>query len=268
MKSTKIMISIMIAVMLAGGIYLFASGHDKEEALRGIDPSSYDIVASCSQIDGNIIVCNEGNDHFLVLNGTAVYKDKVKSIIEKDGTVDIKHTYSESAVDELQKLVDEGPVILRLWMTPNGKIDCIMIVEESLENRSETLAAMDGIEPDSYSSENIVTELKKNSITLAPANYTEENKDKLDDFVRSYRISPDTGFYHIDLETKILKDEDSGKEEVIPVKVTYSKYDYKKTLNFLGKDRRVFVWLDDKGMVKNLMTIHEIRDEETKTEAE
>lgn len=265
MKSTKAMIYIMIIVLFAGGIYLFATGHDKEGALRGIDPQSYDIVTSCTKVDGNIIVCNGGNDQFLVLNDTKVYKDKVDSFVDEKGYIEVEHSYSESDVNELKSAIEEkGTVVLKLWMMSNGKIDCIMMVDEILENKSETLAQMNGISPDSYSSESIVTGMKNNRITLAPANYSEENKEKLAEFIRTYRIAEDAGFYHVDLVCETVVDEEYEREQIIPRRITYSEYSYKQTKDFLKKKGHAFVWLDENGVVKNIMTIDTVETEKKK----
>ena len=261
MKSTKAMIYIMIIVLFAGGIYLFATGHDEKGALKGIDPQSYDIVTKCSKIDGNNIICNEGNDQFLVLNDTTVYKDKIDATIEENGTINTEHLYSEITGEELEAFIKEqGEAVVKLWMTPNGKIDCVMAVEKKVENNSRTLKQLNGLQPENYSSENVVLKMSKEKITLAPANYTDENKEKLSEFIKTYRLSDKTKYYHIDLVNDVKYDKEHAREEDIPKSVVYSEYDFKETRKVLKNQEHAFVWLDENGNITTIMTIHVTRN--------
>lgn len=254
MKSTKTMIYIMLAVLFAGAAYLFYTGHDDQGALKGIDPESYDIETSCTEIDGNTLTCNEGNDMYLVLSGTKVYKQKIKTTISENGDVKTENIFSDITSSDLKKTIeDTGSVNLRLWMTPNGKIDCVMMVEEVQENKCETLKNLEGLDPGSYNALNLVTAMDTKTITLAPVNYTEENKDKLAEFVKQYNFSSNVKFYHIDIVEEVSMKEN---EEVRTMKhIEYSKSDFEGTKNLLATDRQAYIWFDKAGNVENVVTV-------------
>ena len=251
MKNTKIMIYIMIAVLIAGAGYLYATGQKSEGVLKGLDPESYDIAATCTKVEENILVCNEGNDQFLVLSGTNVYMERVKRVIEENGDEKTTVTYNEASVDILKKKIKEnGSAWLKLWMTPNGKVDCIMITDETIENNNRTLSELEGLDLNKYSSENIVLDISEKGIKLAPANYSDENKDKLQEFVRTYPLTDKTRFYHIDIKQTIKDDKVESQN------TQYAKYDFAKTKEALQKEKKVYVWFNESGNLDAVMTMN------------
>ena len=260
MKSTKTMIYIMLVVLFAGAAYLFYTGHDDQGALKGIDPESYDIETTCTEIDGNTLTCNEGNDMYLVLSGTKVYKEKIKTTIEENGDAKTESTFSDIPASDLDKAIkNSGSVNLRLWMTPNGKIDCIMMVETVQENNCKTLKNLEGLDPGSYNAVNLVTAIDDNTITLAPVNYNEDNKDKLAEFVKQYTFSQGVKFYHIDLQVEV---KDTKAREVTTVKhIEYSKTDFESTKKMLNDNNMVYIWFDKAGNVENVITVTKIQEQ-------
>lgn len=250
MKNTKIMIYIMIAVLIAGAGYLYATGQKSEGVLKGLDPESYDIAATCTKVEDNTLVCNEGNDQFLVLSGTNIYVEKVKRVIEENGDEKTSVSYNEASTKLLKKKINEnGSVWLKLWMTPNGKVDCIMIHDETIENKSKTLAELQGLDPNTYNAENIVIDINEKGIKLAPANYSEENKDKLQEFVKTCLFSENVGFYHIDIKEKIKDNKIEARN------IQYAKYDFNRTKEAIEKNKQVYVWFNEQGNIDAIMTI-------------
>lgn len=255
--NTKTMVFIMIGVLLAGGIYIFNVGSKPEGKLNGIDPASYDISATCTEVDDNMLMCNEGNDMYLVLNDTDVGVEKSHIVINEDGDEKINVTYRESSMEDLKNAIEKnGTVSLNLWMTSNGKVEYILMLEESIDNYSETLSGLGDFDPESYNSENTVVSMDNWYVTLAPANYSAENKDKLKEFVKTYEFAENAEYYRVS-----IKEVMEGKK-IKKRNFRYMHINAAVAYEDVEKNNLVRVWFDNEGRIAKMMTIDITKEEE------
>ena len=253
--NTKTMVFVMIAVLLVGGIYIFNIGSKPEGKLKGIDPTSYDISATCTEVDDNMLLCNEGNDMYLVLNDTDVVVEKSHIVINEDGDEKISVSYRNSSMEDLKKAIEkEKSVSLNLWMTSNGKVEYILMLEESINNYSKTLSELGDLDPESYNSENTVLDFDDYSMTLAPANYTAENKDKLKEFVKVHPLADDVNYYKVSIK------ETMNGEKVEKRNFRYMHVNAAVAAEDLENNNLIRVWFDDEGKSVNVMTIDIVKE--------
>ncbi|MBR5316168.1 MAG: hypothetical protein IKU44_05190 [Firmicutes bacterium] len=125
-------IGIMIIIILIGYIYLWATSQSVEDRIEELDPKSYDVETVCNKKAGHYIICNDGNDSMYVYDDVNVYLKQVDIVIKDNGDAVTSVTYNTSTIDKIEEALEEsGPITLLLWLTNQGQIHTIMIVETS-----------------------------------------------------------------------------------------------------------------------------------------
>lgn len=252
-KSLKVIIGVMIAVVIGGGVYLWKVGGSGDDILKKLDPASFDVSATCNKVDGNLLVCNKDNDTYLVLDGVKVYREKVQTVIDKDGNENKTVSYKNASLSEIEsESKSSGNVSLKIWLTSNGKVKDIMIVEETYQDENESRNQLDGLNPANYTSENVALGVTQDSIRLAPANYNAGDPDKFAELIKDYKFAIKTVYCNVDIT--ITEDENGNEKR----NIRYSKSSYEEFNRDIEKGKHVYIWLTRYGNVYGVMTINEV----------
>ena len=110
-----------------------------------------------------------------------------------------------------------------LWLTTTGKVQSIIVLEQSYDNNNASLANLDGLEPSSFTSSNTILSMKKNSMRLAPINYNADEPEKFEGFIKEYKLAKNVKFYS---ETVKITVDSENKE--INKNIQFAKTTYKK----------------------------------------
>lgn len=250
-RSLRSIVYLMIVLAVAASIYLWSQGNAGEEILKGMDPESFDVETVCTKAEGNMLFCNGENDAYLYLDGTKVYKEKIKTEVKENGDEEIKVSYKNSSVAKLQKLIkDKGEAHLHIWLTKTGKVKAMTIVEKSFENNNVSMAYLNGLDPDGYTNMSVILDMNKKNMTLAPMGYTEEEKDKYTGLINSFLLAGDAEFY---TETVTISVEDDGARKR---NIRYGKTSYDEVKKNFAEGISAYIWLDEANRISAVM-IHE-----------
>lgn len=250
-KNLRIVVYLMIVVIAAGGVYLWSQGASRDAILDGQDPESYDVAATCIDIEGNYLICNAGNDIYLYLDGTKVYLRNYDVEIEENGDETVKVSYEDFSFEALaEELEDNGQAPVYLWLTQNGKVKAVMVGRESFENHNVSLVALEGLDPNSYTSTNVILSMNKTGMEIAPTGYTEEEADKFRDLITTYRFAEDVRFYCGTVTTTV--DSDGTRHR----NFQYEKDSYTAVRQRIGQGLSAHVWVNGEGKVYAVL-IHE-----------
>ena len=251
-KNIRIFVYVMIAIVVAGGIYLWSLRDTGEDVLSGLDPGSYDVQATCVGVDGNNLICNGGGDIFLFLDGSSIFLQKSAAQIKENGDEETKVSYRKFSLEELVQTIEaknEVPVLL--WMTQNGKVKTIMVLEETFENRSASLSNLEGLDPSGYTSTNVILSMNADGMDLAPFGYTEEEADKFSDLLSRYSFARNVRFYKAIVTISV--DEDGNRQR----NIQYAKDSYSALKDRLkGEDLTAHIWLNAYGNISAVL-VHE-----------
>ena len=121
-----------------------------EDLLGGLDPDSYDVEATCSGVEDHNLICNAGNDTYLYLDDVDVFLQKIDTTVDEKGDETTKVSYKQYSIEDLQKKTEEGDLSIRMWLTTTGKVQSIIVLEQSYDNNNASLANLDGLEPSSF----------------------------------------------------------------------------------------------------------------------
>ncbi|MGN0658515.1 MAG: hypothetical protein ACI4LA_02805 [Emergencia sp.] len=248
----RIIVYLMIVAVAAGGVWLWSQSADEEEILGRLDPADYDAAATCIGIDGSHLICNEGNDIYLCLDGADVYMQKSRTVIEENGDEEITVSYKTASLDRLKKEIEEeGAAVVNLWLTENGKVSTIMICIQSFENRNESLSQLNGLDPDSYTAEAAVLDMDSRGMRLAPVGYLTGDGDKLSGMAKDYTFGRKTDFYICTVTVTV--DEDGTRHR----NIRYEASDYSAVRSRLGQDLRAHIWFTGYGNIYAVMIMEE-----------
>lgn len=246
-KSLRSIVYLMILAVVAGGIYLWGAGGNTEEVLGGLDPAGFDVEATCSEMQGNNLICNAGNDTYLYLDGTKVYKQKTKTEIKENGDEETKVTYKDFDFDKLDKKLAGGEeAVLHMWLTQTGKVKAIIVVENVFENNNASQASLDGLDPSSHHAASVVLSMNKNGMKLAPMGYKASEKDKFEGLVHNYKFARNVKFYTENV-TITVENKDRQKN------IQYGKTTYKEIKEKLPMDRDAYIWFNKYGNISAVM---------------
>lgn len=247
-KNLRTIIYLMIVIVIAGGIYLYSRG-SSEGILDGLDPASFDAEATCTGIENHTLVCNAENDAYLYLDDVEVFLQKADTQIEENGDEKTSVSYEKSSIEELsEKLKEKNEISIAMWLTGAGKVKTVIILEQSFENNSASLASLEGLDPDSYTAAGTALRLDQNSIRLAPVSYTTEDRAKFAEYVKDYALSRDVRFY---LETVRIKEQDG---EVTGRNLQYAKITFRQAKERISEEgTSVYVWFNQYGNIANVM---------------
>lgn len=250
-RSLRSIVYLMIVVLAAGGIYLWSLGGTNQDVLGGLNPETFDVEATCSSMENHMLICNAGNDNYLFLDGTEVYKQKTKTEIKENGDEETKVSYKASSLSKLEKKLADGEATLHMWLTKTGKVRAIMIIESAYENNNASLAYLDGLKPGSHTLSAVILKMDKHGMKLAPLGYTEAEKDKFAGMVSSYKFARGVKFYNETIT--ITVDADGSRHK----NTQYGKNAYRDVKAGLGKGSNAYVWLNKYGNVSAVMTFNE-----------
>ncbi len=250
-KSLMMMICLMIAVVIAGGIFLWSRG-SSEGVLDGLDPDSFDAEVTCVALEDHTLVCNAGQDIYLYLDDVKVFLQTADTEIDENGDERIHVSYGKSSLEELEeKIAERGEISAAMWLTRAGKVKTVMILEESFVNNSASLVNLEGLDPGSYTAAGTALRLNRSSIRLAPVSYTVEEQDKFTEYIKDYPLSADVRFYH---EIIRITEKETGEDR----NIRYEKLDLRQARELLEEDgTAVFVWFGQQGEIVNVMLCSE-----------
>ncbi len=250
-KNLRVFVYLMIVVIAAAGVYLWAQNRGNEEILDGLDPESYDIEATCIGVEGNNLICNAGNDMYLYLDGTKVYLRNYDVEQKENGDEVTRISYKDFSLDDLRKEIKaKKEVPVYLWLTKNGKVKVIMVGRESWENNNSSLSSLDGLDPDTKTSTNVILSMSKTGMKVAPAGYTAETADKFEEFIGNYRFAKNVKFYKGTVT--ITVDQDGNRKR----NIWYEKDSYSAIRQRIGQGLTAHIWLNKYGNVYAVL-IHE-----------
>lgn len=251
-KNLRVFVYFMVLVIAAGGFYLWSLGHGGEDVLKGIDPESYDIEATCIGIEDNNLICNAGNDMFLFLDGSRIYLRNYDVEIKENGDEEIQVSYKRFSLEELKSEIEEKESVpVYLWLTENGKVKTIMAGRESFENNNASLANLEGLDPNSYTATNVILSMDKGHMTLAPTGYTGESEEKFEGLISRYRFAKDVKFYKGTVTVTVAEDGERKRN------LQYSKDSYSAVRKRLGQDLSAHIWINDDGNICAVLTHEE-----------
>lgn len=254
-KNVRTIIYLMILVVVAGGVYLWSQSGSGEDLLEGLDPASYDVEATCSQVEGQNLICNAGNDTYLCLDDIKVFLQKSEITINEEGDEKTKISYKKSSMEELSQKTEKGEVSIRIWLSATGKVETIMMVEQSLDNNNASLANLEGLAPSEYTSANTILAMDRNSMRLAPINYNADEKDKFEGFVKTYKLARNVKFYSETVTITV-----DGNNDAVNKNIQYAKTSYEQI-----RDSReygngnAYIWFNKYGNISAVMTFTETR---------
>lgn len=248
----KVIIGVMIAVIVAGGLFLWSQGTSGDEVLQSMDPESYDVELTCNQKDGEYLICNEGRDTFFLYDDVDYYVKKVDTVVKENGDEITATTYNTSSVSKLEKALEKnGSVLLHLWLTDHGQIESLMMVETSFTNNNASLKNLEGLDPGSYHGTNVVLSMNKKGMELAPVNYTEAEKDKFKDMVNEYAFANNVRFYIGTVTTTTVEDGSQLKN------TQYGKLTY-KDVKAMDKPFTAHIWFNENGNITHVLVHKEV----------
>lgn len=247
-KSLRTIVYLMILTVVAAGIYLWSAGGDAEEVLGGLDPAGFDVEATCMGVHGNNLICNKGNDTYLYLDGTKVYKQKTKTEIKENGDEETKVSYKDYDIGKLEKKLGSGEeAVLRMWLTQNGKVKAIMVAESSFENNNASLATLEGLDPSSHDSSSVILKMSKYGMKLAPSGYKESEKDKFEALIRNYKFAKNVKFYTEKVTIKVAENGNRQKN------IQYGKTTYTKVKERMVIESDVYIWFNKNANISVVM---------------
>lgn len=247
----RVIVGLMIAVIVAGGLFLWTQDKSEEEILGSLNPESFDVETTCVRKEGQYLICNEGHDTFFVYDDVEVYVKNVDTVVKENGDEVTSTTYETSSLAKMEKTIEKnGSALLHLWLTEQGQIETIMVVESTFTNNNASLENLEGLDPNSYHSTNVMLSIDKKGMTLAPVNYTEEEKDKFEGLVNSYQFAKEVRFY---LGGITLTVDENGNQTK---NTQYVKLKYRDMLR-LEKGAIVHVWINADGQVTDVLVHQE-----------
>ncbi len=250
-KNLRVFVYLMVVVIVAAGVYLWANNRGNEEILEGLDPESYDIEATCIGIEGNHLICNAGNDMYLYLDGTKVYLRNYDVEQKENGDEVTSISYRDFSLDDLKKEIeDKNEVPVYLWLTQNGKVKIIMAGRETWVNNNSSLASLEGLDPDTKTSTNVILSMNKTEIKVAPAGYTADTADKFAELLSTYRFASDVKFYKGTVTVTV--DSEGGRRR----NIWYEKDSYSAVKQRIGQGLTAHLWLNEEGRVYAVL-VHE-----------
>ena len=250
-KNLRTMIYVMIAVLLAGGIYLWSESGNHRDVLNGLDPEGYDVEAMCSSFDGRMLICNAGNDTYLCLDDCRVYLRNYDVNIDENGDESVKVSYGAFSPEDLKKeLSEKGEVPVYLWLTKGGKVYAMMAGRQTYQNHSSSLSEIDELVPGTHTATCVILSIDENGMKTAPYGYTAEEKDKFAELLSSYTFSKDVKFYRGTVTTTV--EQDGARKR----NFRYEKDSLQAISGRLGEGLTAHIWLNDAGAVTAVM-IHE-----------
>ena len=253
-KNVRTIVYVMILVVVAGGIYLWIQNGSGEDLLGGLDPDSYDVEATCSGVEDHNLICNAGNDTYLYLDDVDVFLQKIDTTVDEKGDETTKVSYKQYSIEDLQKKTEEGDLSIRMWLTTTGKVQSIIVLEQSYDNNNASLANLDGLEPSSFTSSNTILSMKKNSMRLAPINYNADEPEKFEGFIKEYKLAKNVKFYS---ETVKITVDSENKE--INKNIQFAKTTYKKIKDNLEYGNNAYILFNKYGNISAVMIFTESR---------
>ena len=251
-KSLTFIVFAMIAVIAAGGIFLWYQQRSGESILEGLDPESYDVEATCIGMDGNNLHCNAGNDNYLYLEGSRVLLRNYDVVIRENGDEEADISYRKFSLSKLKKEIEkEKEVPVYLWLTANGKVETIMVGRESFENHNGSLANLDGLDPNTASVTKVILSIHKTGMKMAPAGYTPETADKFEGMVRNYRFAKNVKFYRGTVTITVSEDGTRRRN------LQYSGDSYEKLKDRLSKGQTAHIWFNKNGRISAVLAHEE-----------
>lgn len=249
----KVIVGVMIAVILAGGLFLWGQGRSEEEILQSLDPESYDVELTCIEKDGQHLVCNEGQDTFLLYDDVQVYVKKMDTVVKENGDEITTTTYKTSSTGKLEKALEKrGSVLLHLWLTEQGQIESLMMVETSFTNNNATLKNLEGLDPGSYHGTNVILSMHRRGMKLAPVNYTEMEKEKFEEMVNDYAFAKNVRFYQGIVTTS------EGEDGELLKNTQYGKLNY-STVKSMDKPVTAHIWFNENGKITHVLVHKEVK---------
>lgn len=253
-KNIRTIIYLMILVVVAGGVYLWSQSGSGEDLLEGLDPDSYDVEATCSGVEDHNLICNAGNDTYLYLDDVDVFLQKTDTTVDEKGDETNKVSYKKSSLEDLKERTKAGDISIRLWLTTNGKVQDIIILEQSYENNNASLANLEGLEPSSFTSSNTILRMKKNSMRLAPINYNADEPEKFEGFIKEYKFAKNVRFYSETVKLTV-----DGDNREVNKNIQFAKTTYKKIKDNLEYGNNAYIWFNKYGNISAVMVFTESR---------
>lgn len=251
-KSITFMISVMIAVIAAGGIFLWYQQRSGESILEGLDPESYDVEATCIGISGNNLNCNSGNDNYLYLDGSRVILRNYDVEIQENGDEKTDITYRKFSLSRLKKEIEQKKEVpVYFWLTDNGKVKTIMVGRESFENHNASLVNLEGLDPNTAEVTKVILSMHKTGMKMAPAGYTPETADKFAGMIRNYRFAENVRFYRGTVTVRV--DEDGRRQR----NLQYSRDSYRELKDRLNQGQTAHIWFDENGRISAVLAHEE-----------
>lgn len=250
--SLRAIVYLMIVILAASGIYLWSLGSGDRDVLDGIDPEGFDVEAVCTGVDGNLLLCNQGKDAYLFLDGTRVYRQKIKTEIKENGDEETKVSYKGASFEKLEdEIAENGEAHLHMWLTETGKVNAVMLIEKSFENNNASQGYLEGLDPASYTSSSVILKMDKKGMVLAPLGYTETDKDKFADLIHQYRFAGNVNFYTEKIT--ITVDGEGNRQK----NIQYGKTTYRDMKESFAKGMPAYIWLNSYGNISAVMTYTE-----------
>lgn len=253
-KNVRTIVYLMILVVVAGGIYLWSQNSAGEDLLGGLDPDSYDVEATCAGVEDHNLICNAGNDTYLYLDDVDVFLQKIDTTVDEKGDETTKVSYKNSSIEDLKKKTEAGEVSIRMWLTTTGKVQSIMVLEQSYDNNNASLSSLNGLEPSSFTSSNTILSMNKNGMKLAPINYNEKEPEKFEGFIKNYQFAKNVKFYS---ETVKITVDSENKE--VNKNIQFAKTTYQKIKDNLEYADNAYIWFNQYGNISAVMIFTETR---------
>lgn len=253
-KNVRTIIYLMILVVVAGGVYLWSQNSSGEDLLNGLDPGSYDVEATCAGVEDHNLICNAGNDTYLYLDDVDVYLQKNDTVVDEKGDETTDVSYKNASIEDLIKKTKDGEVSIRMWLTTNGKVERIIVLEQTYKNNNASLANLDGLEPSSFTSSNRILRMTRTGMRLAPINYKESESEKFEGFIKDYKFAKNVKFYSE--KVKITVD---GDNRDINKNIQFAKTSYEQIKDNLEYESNAYIWFNQYGNISAVMVFTESR---------
>ena len=118
-----------------------------------------------------------------------------------------------------------------------------MAGRETWKNNNSSLASLDGLDPDTKTSTNVILSMNRKEVKVAPAGYTEETADKFAELIGNYRFASNVKFYKA---TVTITVDSEGKRKR---NIWYEKDSYSAVRQRIGQGLTAHLWLNDAGEV-------------------
>ena len=251
-KSLTFIVFAMIAVIAAGGFFLWYQQRSGESVLEGLDPESYDVEATCTGMDGNNLSCNAGNDNYLYLEGSRVILRNYDVVIQENGDEEADISYRKFSLSKLKKEIEkEKEVPVYLWLTANGKVKTIMVGRESFENHNASLVNLEGLDPNTAEETKVILSMQKTGMKLAPAGYTPETADKFEGMIGNYSFAKDVRFYRGTVTVTVSEEGERRRN------LQYSKDSYENLKDRLERGQTAHIWFNENGRISAVLAHEE-----------